>query len=183
MDWKQIGSQIANYAPMLGGILGGPPGAALGAGVKMISKALGLNPDTATPAQVEQKLKNDPQALLKIKQMELAHERELTQLYLKDVSDARAREVAVVQATGKKDTNLYILAYLYVAGFFGSTGMMIYLILANKFPNDVPEYVVFLLGNLFGALTAGVTAVVQYFFGSSKSSSDKTALIAGQSPR
>ena len=41
----------------------------------------------------------------------------------------------------------------------------------------VPQFAVFLLGNLFGTLSAGVGAVMQYFFGSSKGSADKSAAI------
>ena len=36
-----------------------------------------------------------------------------------------------------------------------------------------------LVGSLFGTLSAAVAGVVQYFFGSSKGSADKTAMLKG----
>ena len=97
--------------------------------------------------------------------------------YLKDVADARAREVAVVQATGKKDINLYMLAWTFVVGFFVAIITMMVLVLSGKMPDNMPQYVVFLLGSLFGTFTSGVTAIIQYFFGSSKGSHEKTEMM------
>ena len=31
MNWQELGKQVADYAPLLGGVLGGPSGATIGA--------------------------------------------------------------------------------------------------------------------------------------------------------
>ena len=185
MDWKAVGSKILNAAPMVGTLLGGPVGGMAGGLIKMVGGALGLEPEETTPDRVLQIIEQDPQALLKLKEMEMANAVELQrlvlqqdQMYLQDRQDARRRQWESEKATGKRDTNLYVLAYLFTLGFFVTIIVMTGLALSNKMPAGIPDYVVFLLGNLFGTLTAGVGAVVQYFFGSSKGSKDKTGQMA-----
>ena len=118
----------------------------------------------------------DPNAIMQLKQAEMAHKERLQsllleekELELKDVADARARERAIVEATGKKDLNLYILAWTIVGGFFALCAILMRVAL----PESSSE-VVYLL---FGGLVAGFTQVIAYFFGSSKGSSDKTRLL------
>ena len=80
------------------------------------------------------------------------------------------REIEMARATGKKDINLYVLAWLVVVGFFSSIGTLMFI----KLPED-SSGVVFIL---FGALVAGFGSVMNYSFGTTKSSSDKTTLLA-----
>lgn len=190
MDWKTVGSKVSKVAPIIGGILGGPLGGAAGTLVSMIASEFGLSPEDTTPEKLTQIIEADPQALLKFREMEMTNKVELGKLALEekrletqDRADARARQVGSEKATGKGDYNLYIIAYLYITGFFVSTIIMTYLALSGRVTAEVPQYVVFLLGNLFGALTGGVTAMVQYFFGSSKGSYDKTAFMAQQASK
>lgn len=67
MDWKELGGVIAKSAPMLGGILGGPPGAAIGAVGAMIASALGVGND---PNEIATALTTNPDALVKLKEIE-----------------------------------------------------------------------------------------------------------------
>ena len=179
MDWKGLGEQLFKKGlPLLGGLLGGPVGA-LGAkaAVSLVSSALGLKAEDATPDKILERIEADPQALIELKKAEMAHKERLQtllleekELELKDVADARARERAIVEATGKKDWNLYVLAWVTVLGFFGLTGLL----MKVSIPESSSE-VVFIL---FGGLVAGFTQVLGYFFGSSRGSSDKTKLLA-----
>lgn len=185
MNWQDVAGKIAGAAPMIGSLLGGPLGGAAGGLVKIIASEFGLKESEVTPEKIDQIIQQDPEALLKFKEIELAHKVELQKLMLEekraelaDRADARAMHVDTTKATGRRDINLYILAYLYTGGFFVTIIVMLWLMLTNKIPQEVPQFVVFLLGNLFGALTAGVGAVVQFFFGSSKSSQTKTELLA-----
>ena len=60
MNWMDIGKQaIQMGAPILGGALGGPAGAAVGA---MIAYQFGI--DTPTPAYIMAAIKADPEAAL-----------------------------------------------------------------------------------------------------------------------
>jgi hypothetical protein len=62
MDWKDIASTVGKAAPILGTLLGGPAGAAVGS---IIASALGTGND---PAEVERAIAADPQALLKLRE-------------------------------------------------------------------------------------------------------------------
>jgi hypothetical protein len=156
----------------------GSGGAALGG---IVAKAVGGDPKD--PKSMIKALETNDIAGVELRRAELEHEEFLISQYLKDVANARAREIAVVQATGKKDINLYMLAWTFVIGFFVAIITMMTLVLTGKMPESMPQYVVFLLGSLFGTLTAGVTAIIQYFFGSSKSSQEKTQMMAGNMMR
>jgi hypothetical protein len=93
-------------------------------------------------------------------------------MYLQDRQDARKRQVESEKATGHKDVNLYVLAWVNVIGFFGILGLVI---IADMPTNDVAKTA---LAMLFGALIGGYKDVQSYFFGSSKGSADKTELLA-----
>jgi hypothetical protein len=69
---------------------------------------------------------------------------------------------------------MYLLATIIVVGFFI---LLVFLILYPLQKDSTG--VIFML---FGALSAAFGAVVQYFFGSSKGSADKTDLIARAQP-
>ena len=77
-----------------------------------------------------------------------------------------------MESKNKKDIAIYILAGLIVIGFFA----LLTLLLFRTLPED-SSGVIFML---FGALSAAFGAVVQYFFGSSKGSADKTELIVNK---
>ena len=90
-------------------------------------------------------------------------------MYLADVSNARDREVKIVQATGKRDWNQELLGWIITAGFFLVLGVRMFITI----PPDQLENV----GMLIGALIVAFTTVVTYKYGSSKGSADKTAQI------
>jgi len=187
MEWSKVAGTIGSLAPLVGTAIAGPLGGAAGGVVAAICNLFDVDPsDPAAPQKLDKAIQMDPNAALKLREFQLANKVELEkialqrdQVYLADRASARQREMEVVKATGKKDLNLYFLAYLFVFGFFAATIAMMYLSFMNKLPEEMPQYVVFLLGSLFGTLTAGVGAVIQYFFGSSKGSADKTMLLAG----
>jgi uncharacterized membrane-anchored protein YitT (DUF2179 family) len=77
-----------------------------------------------------------------------------------------------VKATGKRDYNLYILAWTVVVGFFGLCAALLFKAIPDG-QNDI-VYV------LFGGLVTGFSTVLAYFFGSSKGSADKTKFLAGR---
>lgn len=74
MDWKDVAGVVGKAAPILGGILGGPAGAAVGG---LISTALGTDP---TPDAVSSAILNDPDAALKLKELEVNSKVELQRL-------------------------------------------------------------------------------------------------------
>jgi len=76
MNWSDIGGLVGKAAPLLGGLVGGKAGSAVGG---MIASALGVE---AQPDAVAERLQADPEALAKVRQMELDNQAELTRLNL-----------------------------------------------------------------------------------------------------
>ena len=65
LNWKDVGQAIGKAAPLLGGVLGGPVGAAAGS---LVASCLNVE---ATPQTIMDALNNDPDAALKLKQLEI----------------------------------------------------------------------------------------------------------------
>lgn len=87
MNWSEIGNIVGRAAPMVGTLLGGPAGAAVGS---LVASALGVNND---PDAVNSALANDPEALVKIQELQLNAKVQLQQL-------AVSLETTRIQADG-----------------------------------------------------------------------------------
>ena len=181
MDFKEVASKIAKAAPLLGTVLGGPLGGAAGGLLSVLASAFGLTAEEVQqdPQKLLKAIQMDPEAAVKLKQLENELQVELRKLAIEqdkmtlaDIANARSREVELTKVTGKRDINLYVLAWTVVVGFFALCGGLMY----HSIPQGSNQ-VVFML---FGALSAGFGQVLQYFFGSSKGSADKTSIIAAQ---
>lgn len=135
--------------------------------VEFIEKKTGIDiKDVADPNTATQ---ITPENIEALKSLESTERTDLARMGYADVASARTREVDVTKATGKSNLAMYLLAGVIVVGFFG---LMICLMIKT-----VPEGNGDVAFMLFGSLIAAFTSVVQYFFGSSKGSSDKTAMI------
>lgn len=87
--WDDIKDFIGDSAPLIGGLIGGPGGAAAG---KLLSNALGVKNE---PEAIKQALRNDPDALVKIERLEKEHERELRSMTLQ----AETAQIAQINET------------------------------------------------------------------------------------
>ncbi|MFJ3486564.1 hypothetical protein ACIPL1_24645 [Pseudomonas sp. NPDC090202] len=74
MNWSDIGKAVGAAAPMVGTLLGGPAGAAVGA---LVSSALGVPND---PESVNAVLATNPDALAKVQELQLNAKVQLQQL-------------------------------------------------------------------------------------------------------
>lgn len=74
MNWKGIASKIGQFAPIAGTLIGGPAGGTIGS---MVASALGVEP---TPDAVAKALDTDPQAAIKLRELELNHQVEMRKL-------------------------------------------------------------------------------------------------------
>lgn len=177
MTWKSVGKSAGSMGlKILGGALAGPAGVQVGG---MVAASLGLS--DATPEAVQAALAGDPEAAVKMRQFELEHEAKLQALaldelkaHLADTDSARAREVEVTKATGKRDWNQQSLGWIITAGFIA-----VLVFLLNVEP---PEANSELLWILIGALMRDFGQIVQYNFGSSYGSATKTGLLARTPP-
>jgi hypothetical protein len=176
MNLKEFGSKIAGLAPLLGGAFLGPAGAAGGTLLKVVAGAFGLK-DDAKPAEVYQAIQQDPDALVKLREIEYKEKELILTTTLQnriaefgDTKSARGREVEITKATGKLNVAMYLLAAVIVVGFF----VLIYYLMKTAIPAGNKDVAIM----LFGTLSTSFGLVVGYFFGSSKSSADKTSFMA-----
>ena len=93
MDWSDLGKSIASMAPLLGGALGGPGGAAIGS---LISSAFGGSDED--PDGLVKLIQADPNAAIKLKELEYNNKVELEKLVIEGKSNELAHETAQIQA-------------------------------------------------------------------------------------
>lgn len=74
MNWSDVGSFVGKAAPMVGTLLGGPAGAAVGA---LVASALNVNAD---PDSVGAMLAGNPDALMKVQELQVNAKVQLQQL-------------------------------------------------------------------------------------------------------
>lgn len=187
MDWSDVVNTIKKVAPTAEGLLatfGGAPGMIASGAIKAITEVFGLT-DKSTPDDIVKAIATDTQADLKLALAEQdfqvkMRESDIEELkaQLGDVQSARQRQVEHEKITGKSDRNLYILAWTIIVVFFLLTGGLLFFSYSAK-PISDSTGVLFVL---MGAMATAFGSVIQYFFGSSKSSSDKTALLARAQP-
>jgi len=166
MDWTDVGKKLLSFAPSIGGVLLGPGGAAGGMAVKALACAFGLTEKETTPEKINSLINSDPEFALKAKIADndlLVKMREMDikelETRLGDLNSARGREVAITKATGEKDVNLYMLAWLGVIGYLG---LIIYIIHWGL-PEMSPA-VALMVGNLIGIVGAKYSGIYDYFF-------------------
>ncbi len=92
MDWKDIAQAVGKAAPILGTLLGGPAGTAVGA---LVASALGTD---ATPAAVDAALTSNPDALVKLRQVEADRAGRLQELLVQAEQNRLQAELASVQS-------------------------------------------------------------------------------------
>jgi len=186
MDWKEIGkSLVSQGVPLLGGILGGPAGAVAG---KMVAGIFDTNP--SNPEELLNAIQSDPEAISKLREFEMTHKQKLQELqleetraFLADMDSARSREIALAKATGKSNKDLYVMAYIVIGSFFLISGFLFYQVITMSGDSSIDSNVMEKINNnplvmiIIGALISGFTQVLSYFFGSSKGSSEKNAMM------
>lgn len=179
MDWKDVGKTIATTgASILGNVVAGEMGASTAR--SLVATLFGADPDI--PEDVVSKMTLDPDHAVKLRDLELTHKVDMEKILLErdrmqlqDIASARARETTIVQATGKKDVNLYVLAWVVTGGFLG---LLMALIVLQIVYNNVSFSNNPLITMLLGALSSNFGMVVSYFFGSSTGSVAKTNIMA-----
>ncbi len=182
MDWSKVVSTISQAAPIVGSLFG-PAGAAGGAlagsAIKLVAAALGV---PATQEAVSAAIATDPEAALKLAKYEMDNKIELQklqiqreQMLINDVQSARNREIETTKATGKRDMNMFILAWVIIGGWLGA---IVALIVLKILAPDSQVATDPILSMLFGSLSTNAGMVVGYFFGSSRGSDNKNNLLA-----
>ena len=158
-------------APIAGGV------AALGALANMFAL-----PATATHDDILAAVTNaaDPDTKLKIIAAENAFQLatrdqdiKTLQVQLADVQGARDMHSSHEKTTGKTDINLYTLSWVIVVGFFGVVALLLFV--------PIPTNQTNVIFTLLGTLGAGFMLVLQFFYGTNRSSETKTDMIFNSS--
>jgi len=163
---------IGAVAPSLATAVGGPIG---GMAVKFITDALGIPSDSskddiakainnATPDQLVALKKAENDFTVRMKELDI----DLERIASSDRDSARRRESQV------RDWMPRILAFVIVAGFMGT----VFMVLLGYVEGMKDPLMATTVGTLIGFVSAKAEQVIAYYFGSSNSSQQKTALLA-----
>jgi len=166
VDWKQI---VRGVAPTLGAALGGPMA---GIAVKYISDVvLGL-PEGAAQGDVSDAiLSSTPDMLLKLKQSDRDFEVKMRGLDV-DVFKLEVTDKASARELFK--TNMWpqiILSSLFIGGYI----WIVFMFMSGDV--SIPESLKSEFNIVLGVLTVGVTNILQFWFGSSLGSKQKSAMM------
>lgn len=165
MDWKQVGNAVISVgAPLLGGALFGPAGAAVGS---IIAGKFGVSPD-ATPDRVLTAINADPDAALKLREIETTHVERLQEL-----ENERLRiETADVQSARNVHQHHWMPSAITMV-MCAMFGAIVGALFIWAIPGENKDIVVYMAGQVSGILTSCVT----YWVGSTRASANKDSLI------
>lgn len=179
-DWAAIGNQVAKVAPVLGGLLGGPLGAAAG---QITATLLGTDP---TPEAIQKKLADSPDALVRLKEAEMKHKASLEAMKIKEQMIYIDAEVAHrkidtgdIQNARDRDKQLKIAgihsfrADIMLTFAFGSLLTIIYMLWTDK---TIPSEIIAIMNMAVGMILKMISDAFQFEFGSSRGSKEKDLL-------
>ena len=101
-DWSDLGKTVASAAPLLGGVVGGPLGAGIGS---IIASVFGVENE---PNAIDAAIKSDPNAAIKLREIELTHKEKLEDIALKTLQS----ELADKQNARQEHKDSYMPAVL-----------------------------------------------------------------------
>ena len=161
MDWSEVKEHIGSVAPLIGSVIAGPGGSAIGA---LIASKLGVE---NTPDSIINAIHTDPDATIKLKQLEIESTANLRDYSFK-VLDAELKDTQNARLNNKfSRMPAIICCALTVMVFIGG-----YAIFMTALPKENET-----LGNLlFGALLAKWGDSIAYWVGTTRSSAEKTKL-------
>lgn len=183
MDWSDLKGVVSKAAPLLGTLLGGPAGGAVGA---LVSQALGADDDS--PEAVHRALQQDPQALVRIRELEMTHAAELRRMVI-DAETQRLGEVNQTMRAEAASTDAYVRRWRPTFGYavaltwvLQTAGIVAGVIYAITKP-DQADNIIRAVSDLAGALALQWSVALAVLgINVSKRSQDKQVL-AGQTPQ
>jgi energy-converting hydrogenase Eha subunit A len=155
---------LKGVAPGLATAVAGPMG---GIAVKMIAEKLGVAP---TETSVADYLTHHPEAAAKLAEIDL----EKIKAQYAEMDSARNREIAIASSTNVPYINKVVTPLLAL----GVTALSFILFAILIFVDVKPEAKDILI-YILGVLSAAVTQILSYYFGSSQGSKDKDDLKKG----
>ena len=163
---KKLKSLIGTVAPTLGTALGGPLGGVAG---KFVADALGVDSEAAALAAIDK----DPEQLLKLKQAEIAFEQRMRELDI-DLVEIHAKDRDSARELAKSTS---LMPQLVLGGLYTTAYLtVLYLFVTGNV--DVQEQHSTMVFSLMGSLGAVQIQILNFFFGSSSGSKEKTVALA-----
>jgi hypothetical protein len=158
----QLLNLLKGFAPVLATAVAGPLG---GAAVSMIAKKFGVEDSVAAVAQA---ITGDPEAGKKLREMEF----EYAKLHLENVKGARD-----MQNNALNQSDVFAKRFVYYFAAFWSVFAVVYIsaITFATIPKDNIRFADTIVGFLLGTVVA---TILNFFYGTSKSSQDKTDKLA-----
>jgi len=184
--WDNIKEIIGSASPLLGSMIGGPVGGAVGT---LIATALGVEDK---PEAIEKALKNNPDALLKLRELENTKEIAILQMELetkklginsviedKKIGNDRNRDFLLdrqsartMQIENLKQDDKFSKRFIYILASFWSLFAAIYIffITFGTIPAANARFADTILGFLLGTIVA---TIINFFLGTSDKTSEK----------
>ena len=158
----QLLNLLKSFAPTLATAVAGPLG---GAAVSMISKKFGVEDSVAAVAQA---IIGDPEAGKKLRELDL----EYAKMHLENVKDAR-----IMQNNALAQSDVFSKRFVYYFALFWSVCSVAYIgaITFATIPDQNIRFADTILGVILGTVIA---TILNFFYGTSKSSQDKTDKLA-----
>ena len=155
---NELISIVKSFAPGIATVLGGP---LAGMAVTALSKQLGVEDQVDA---VMQAITNDPEAEAKIKQLE--HDK--FKAILADKNSAREREMAIASSENAPLLNKIVTPALAL-GVVGLSFILFAVLIFVEVKPEAKDILIYILG----VLSAAVTQILSYYFGSSVGSKEK----------
>lgn len=179
MNWSDVGNAVGKAVPLLGGLLFGPAGVAVGG---IVSAALGTNNN---PEDVMKAINTDPEAMVKLRQAEMDNQVQLTGLAVEaeknrlaaatnDLTIAAQDRQSARQFASTGDHTARNLAYMYTGMLFFTLSSHIVLMVWKVQMDPLALQVI---GTLEGVLISVALGAKEFFFGSSVSEQKKSDTI------
>lgn len=159
---------LATLSPLIGSALGGPVGGLIGKGVGV---AASMITGKTEPEDILKELTLNPEKLMELEQKANEMELEELRIHAADRDSARGMQTELAKVGHGSAWAAPLVSLVAVVGFF----IMLYVVL-EKEAIEISDVAFILLGSL----AAGFTQVLNYWLGSSKSSSEKNALLSGR---
>lgn len=163
--------------PLIAGGLNLLANAAMAKGKEWIQQKTGVDIDKANLsneeyAKLQQYEMDHEEELLRLKNEDNRISAELEMAYLKDVQSARK-----MQETAINSDDQFVRRFIYYFAIFWAICAVAYIgfITFGEIPKDNVRFADTILGFLLGTIMA---SIVNFFYGSSKGSHDKTSVIA-----
>jgi hypothetical protein len=155
---------LKTAAPALATAVAGPLG---GAAVSAIAKKLGVED---TVEAVTKAIQSDPESALKLREIDL---KEL-EMHNKDRDSARNREMAIAVSEHAPTLNKIVTPVLAL-GVVALSFVLFTILIFVDVKDNAKDILIYILG----VLSAAVTQILSYYFGSSQGSKDKEDKLKG----